>query len=175
MKKFFTIALLLIIANSVAWAKEPLTWAKLFEMIDDRFPNLPEKTITDLVQLQKNRVPFHLFDVRKKEEFQVSHIQNALNITTSTKISKKVPKKDALIIAYCSVGYRSAAVVADLRSKGYTNSFNLKGSIFQWANSGYKVYRNGTETAKVHPFNQKWGVLLEKKYHYEKKSSWWGF
>jgi hypothetical protein len=72
------------------------------------------------------------------------------------------------------VGWRSADLVTNLRAEGYHNSFNLKGSIFEWANSGQKVYKNNEkETHLVHPFNKKWGVLLEKQYHYKSWWNWW--
>lgn len=174
MQKIVTAILILFISGGLVLAANPLTWPLVFGMIADRFPNLPEKTVADVIRLQKSNIPFYLFDVRKKKEFQVSHIKGARNLTSASQIEKEIPEKDALIIVYCSVGYRSAAVVEDLRTKLYYNSFNMRGSIFEWANSGHKVYRNGKETSRIHPYNKKWGALLKKEYHYEIKSfRWW--
>jgi hypothetical protein len=43
--------------------------------------------------------------------------------------------------------------------------FNLKGSIFEWANRGNPVVNQHGVTPYVHPYNRRWGQLLNKKYH----------
>jgi hypothetical protein len=63
-------------------------------------------------------------------------------------------------VAYCSVGYRSARLVAQLRQAGYTQVYNLEGSIFRWANEGQSLVSQGQLVAVVHPFNPTWGLLL---------------
>ncbi len=169
------IAALLLIAclNSSLLAEEPLNWPQIYKMIDENFPGVPEKSVPELFKLVQKKVPLFLIDVRKSKEFRVSHIKGAKNFTSAARVQRQIPQKDALIIAYCSVGYRSAAVVTDLRRKGFTNAFNLRGSIFEWVNSGHKVYRGDTETTQVHPYNSKYGVLLKKKYHYNGGWPWW--
>ena len=37
----------------------------------------------------------------------------------------------------------------------------MSGSIFQWANEGYPIERNGEPADKVHPYNARWGKLLK--------------
>ncbi len=121
-------------------------------------------TISELQTLQKTGKTPLLLDVRAKPEFEVSHLHNA-RLATSLKMAlaalESTPK-DAPIVAYCSVGLRSADLAHQLMQRGYTNVANLEGSIFEWANSGLPVYR-GTEVEKtVHPFNGKWGKLLNE-------------
>jgi predicted sulfurtransferase len=72
--------------------------------------------------------------------------------------------RDRLIVVYCSVGYRSADLVNKLREKGFTKVYNLEGSIFKWRNEGNKVYSGNQEVKLVHPFNRKWGELLNKQF-----------
>jgi 3-mercaptopyruvate sulfurtransferase SseA len=67
-------------------------------------------------------------------------------------------------VVYCSVGYRSARVAHWLGGQGYTNVRNLTGSIFQWANEGRPVFRDDRPTNEVHPYDQRWGLLLESRY-----------
>ena len=43
---------------------------------------------------------------------------------------------------------------------GYADVWNLEGSIFQWANGGRPVYRDGRPVEAVHPYNTLWGTLL---------------
>jgi rhodanese-related sulfurtransferase len=104
-------------------------------------------------------------DAREKNEYEVSHIKNAIWIGYNNfkiKSVKSIPK-EAKIIVYCSVGYRSEKISEKLVKSGYTNVYNLYGSIFEWVNQGNAVYdMNGKETLKVHAYNKKWGQWLDK-------------
>ena len=71
-------------------------------------------------------------------------------------------RPDMPIVAYCSVGYRSSELVQKLTERGFTNVKNLDGSIFEWANRGYPVERDGEEVREVHPFDDRWGTLLHE-------------
>ncbi len=172
--RFFTAAVLLLAGLAPAvLAAPPLDWPQVYTMIYEQFPDVAEKSVPELSRLMKEEASLFLIDARKRKEFSVSHIKGAINLTSVPQIQRQIPQKDALIIVYCSVGYRSASAVADLRRQGYTNAFNLRGSIFEWANSGHKVYQGKTETTQVHPFNFKYGILLNKKYHYKSIWPWW--
>ena len=46
--------------------------------------------------------------------------------------------------------------------KGYTEVYNLEGSIFAWANEGRPVYRGKERVQVVHPYDKIWGRLLKK-------------
>jgi 3-mercaptopyruvate sulfurtransferase SseA len=72
--------------------------------------------------------------------------------------------KDTAIVVYSSVGYRSARLAHWLAGQGYTNVRNLSGSIFQWANEDRPVFRDGRPTMEVHPYDRRWGLLLEARY-----------
>lgn len=43
-------------------------------------------------------------------------------------------KPDSHIVVYCSVSYRSSILARRLQDMGFTNVYNLEGSIFKWAN-----------------------------------------
>ena len=101
-------------------------------------------------------------DVRTGEEYAVSHIDGAVlapALDDAIMALGDTPK-DALIVAYCSVGWRSSALATQLKSAGYTNVVNLEGSIFEWANQGQPVVRKGIEVTDVHPFSYRWGRYL---------------
>jgi predicted sulfurtransferase len=68
------------------------------------------------------------------------------------------------VVLYCSVGYRSADVAARLQAHGYTNVFNLEGSIFQWANEGRTLVRGEMPVEVVHPFDNDWGRYLNRQH-----------
>jgi 3-mercaptopyruvate sulfurtransferase SseA len=69
-------------------------------------------------------------------------------------------------VVYCSVGYRSAIVAAQLQALGYSNVLNLRHSIFEWAEKGYPLLNEAGDTNKVHPYNRAWGALIDASYHF---------
>ena len=71
--------------------------------------------------------------------------------------------KDATIIVYCSVGYRSEKITKKLNKMGYKNVSNLYGGIFEWVNQGHKVYDDkNNNTLKVHTYNKRWSKWLRR-------------
>lgn len=110
---------------------------------------------------------FVLLDTRKKEEFDVSHLPNAVWVGDkefdSTKVLKDIPDKGRPIIVYCSIGVRSEDIGEKLLDLGYTNVQNLYGGIFQWKNKDRVIYNPKEQpTDSVHAFSKYWGRLLSK-------------
>lgn len=138
------------------------TWEKINTIIDQHYPTVKHQDIDTLkAALDVGKLPV-LIDVREKEEFAVSHLPNAINVTKADEISYP---KDTPLVIYCSVGVRSAAFVKELDEKGFTEVRNLRGSIFAWANKNYPL-QQGTLTVKaVHPYDKKWGTLLNQELH----------
>ena len=102
-----------------------------------------------------------LLDVREPAEFNVSHLAKARRVEPGSNPAELNLPKGQPIVTYCSVGYRSADYAQQLQKAGYTNVRNLEGSIFQWANEGRPVFRDGKQVEKVHPYNDTWGKLLK--------------
>lgn len=96
-----------------------------------------------------------LLDVRTEDEFKVSHLPNAVREVPPEAIASGRP-----VVAYCSIGWRSAEAVRRLVQAGHANVFNLEGSIFAWASEGRPLELHGQAVHKVHPFDSKWGKLL---------------
>ena len=155
------IGALLYIFQSSTQAQE-YSWSAVYSLIENRFPQVPAVDISTLeTWLQSTDVL--IIDVRTREEYLVSHLIGAKNRVTVEGF-QHIPK-DRRMVLYCSVGYRSAKLVQLLQKEGYTQVYNMKGSIFAWANAGKPVYRRGEKTTFVHPYNDVWGQLLYKKYH----------
>jgi rhodanese-related sulfurtransferase len=117
-----------------------------------------------MVSQQKEKVV--LLDAREPEEFNVSHLKNAISVGykhfSSEEIQQKIKNKDQKIIVYCSLGVRSENIGEKLEKMGYTNVHNLFGGIFEWKNNNFSVYNNQEEkTEKVHAFSKKWGKWLK--------------
>ena len=111
-----------------------------------------------------SRLPYPLIlDARPEEEFAVSHLRGAQCFVSVEAVKASMPARTQPIVVYCSVGYRSSAVVKKLQKAGLANVWNLEGSLFAWANEGRAVYRDGTllDPPRVHPYNAKWDQLLK--------------
>lgn len=107
-----------------------------------------------------------VLDARTAAEYRVSHLRDAVWIDPARPSLHPVVglAKDAPIVVYCSVGYRSARVAHWLAGQGFSNVRNLSGSIFQWANEDRPVFRDGRPALEVHPYDRRWGWLLESRY-----------
>jgi rhodanese-related sulfurtransferase len=163
MNKFLTFCCvppLLLLLTGFSW-HEP-TWEEINTSIDQQYPNVAEIDVDSLKSSFDQGRPPVLIDVREKDEFAVSHLQNAVNITKAEKVFFP---KDTPIVIYCSVGIRSAAFAKELGEQGFTKVCNLRGSIFAWGNKNYPLWRGSKSVRAVHPYDRKWGILLKPELH----------
>ena len=129
-----------------------------------RFPAVRQLTTTELDAWlhDTNRVSPVLLDVRTAAEFKVSHLPGAQRVDPQASVAqvwRSVPTNRP-VVAYCSVGWRSSALVERLQKAGATNVMNLEGSIFAWANEARPLQRDGLVATNVHPYNATFGELL---------------
>lgn len=105
-----------------------------------------------------------LFDTRSTEEFEVSHIKNAIFVGYNDFDLDRLPKisKESSIIVYCSLGIRSEKIGEKLKKAGFENVQNLFGGIFEWKNAGFPVVDpEGNSTEKVHAYSKQWSKWLK--------------
>lgn len=111
-----------------------------------------------------DKIEFFVFlDAREMEEYNVSHIKGAIQVGYDYFDIASVDglSKDADIVIYCSIGYRSEKIGEILKSEGFTNVKNMYGSIFEWVNRGNPLVDNSNEkTNKIHAFDKKWGKWI---------------
>ena len=147
--------------------------SKTEEEIRAKFPGVKQLSPEDLAMwlADGKRAKPVLLDVRAEEEWRVSHLSGAKNSPPGTKPEDALAgvAKDAPVVVYCSVGYRSSAYAEKLQKAGWTNVVNLEGSIFQWANEGRPVVDEKGPVSKVHPYDAKWGELLKPELRAPKK------
>jgi sterol desaturase/sphingolipid hydroxylase (fatty acid hydroxylase superfamily)/rhodanese-related sulfurtransferase len=130
------------------------------------FPNVPRIQVNELKEwlADSSRTRPQLFDVRTREEFAVSSLPGARRIDPNARVKdiRAVMDTNQPAVFYCSIGYRSAAVVSALQDSGYTNMVNLEGSIFAWAIAGLPLEQPQTRTSTtlVHPFSSSYARLL---------------
>ena len=128
------------------------------------YPQVPQLSTDSLAAWLEHpvqEVPL-LLDVRTAEEYRVSHLLGAQRVdpgTESLVFLENVPH-DTPIVTYCSVGYRSSELAQHLMERGYTNVTNLEGSIFAWVTEGRPIYRGLEPAETVHPYEERWSLLL---------------
>ena len=151
------------LAACAGQATEP-TWAGVDARITETFPDVPSIDTAGLSELMRDPMQtVVLLDVRETDEFAVSHLEGAVRATSVDQAAALVhdAPAGATVVAYCSVGYRSAGLVAELRERGVAGVYNLTGSIFRWANEDRPLYRGTAQVRHVHPFDESWGTLLD--------------
>ncbi len=139
-------------------------WGVIRSEIARNFPRVERISTQELAREIERQPPPVILDVRTEAEFAVSHLVGARRVEPGSDPFQISLRKDTPIVTYCSVGYRSAAFAERLKAAGYTRVRNLDGSIFQWANEGRPLWRDGQATHKVHPYNGIWGTLLNAEY-----------
>ena len=141
-------------------------WPDAYKMVRDKFPDVRQLKTSELADWLKDvsKPQPVLLDARAEKEFAVSRLPNAQHAADETQALAvlNAQPKDAPVVVYCSIGYRSSALAQKLKARGYTNVQNLEGSIFMWANEGRLLKRGAETVSVVHPFDEKWGRLLDR-------------
>ena len=153
----------------------------LFSLIFTSFSIQAQESLEKLLQIHNTKsVPYIsvqelampkteavLLDAREIDEYNTSHLQDALfvgydhfNLTETT---KNLKDKEQQIVVYCSLGIRSEDIAEKLQAAGYKNVLNLYGGIFEWKNNNFPVYNlEEKETEDVHTFSKTWSKWLLK-------------
>lgn len=111
-----------------------------------------------------------VFDVREPDEYAVGHLPGAIRVDPRmradafmARFGDRIAGKD--VVFYCSVGVRSSRlgerVVDAVRAAGADRVANLRGGIFGWHNEGRPVTAKGASTDYVHPYDRKWGRMVD--------------
>lgn len=146
---------LILSANAQSSIEKALDWYNS--------ESVPYISVTELQNFQTQII----LDAREWEEYEVSHLKNAVWVGYDDfkleDVANKYPNKNSKIVVYCSIGVRSENIGEELLESGYFNTKNLYGGIFEWTNQGYPVYNTkGEKTKKVHAFGKLWGKYLTK-------------
>jgi rhodanese-related sulfurtransferase len=103
---------------------------------------LPEITVADLSEKLKSQESFILLDVREPHELSYAKITDSrLEVTPLSRLAREGTKalsepassQDSTIYVLCHHGNRSSQVTAWLAQQGWTNVFNVRGGIDEYA------------------------------------------
>lgn len=158
--KNFLLLLTLPLLCGFFWPKAE--WQSVNKLIDKLYPSVASISTDTLNNQLEHGKELTIIDVRPAEEYKISHLPGAINVTDVKRL--KIPKNTEVIV-YCSVGIRSARFAKSMSREGYKYVFNLRGSIFEWANKGYPLMRGDQSVKVVHPYSSKWGRLLNAPFH----------
>ena len=170
-KVFFIMVLLPILIGGVVllFAGRPIAFEFLQRRTAGKFPEVKWITTEDLDRWRADsgRAQPVILDARTGPEFALSHLKGATPIDPykpSLNVLQGLPR-DTAVVVYSSAGYRGARVASWLAKAGYSKTLNLSGGLFQWANEGRLLFREGNRpAAMVHPYDRKWGLLVEQRY-----------
>ncbi|MFZ1751938.1 MAG: rhodanese-like domain-containing protein [Saprospiraceae bacterium] len=115
--------------------------------------------VISVVAAHANKSQMVFLDAREYAEYKISHIPGARYVgydDFDIKSIKDLATKSNIVV-YCSIGYRSEKIATKLKKEGYTNVYNLYGSLFEWANEGFELTDNNEQkTKKIHTYNKSW-------------------
>lgn len=138
------------------WKQEQI--GTMYRNYAQEFPQVAEITATQLQQLRHQGKKLVLVDVRSPAEIAVSHIPGA--ITAQEFESNLAKYGDAMIVAYCTIGYRSGRYAQKLQGQG-VKIVNLAGSLLAWSHAGGELINEKGTTNKVHVFGRQWRLTAE--------------
>ena len=163
---------MLTLAMPAVFAGEP-TLKSVQEKIEKNYPKIAHvgtETLDEKLAAGKKIV---LFDVREADEFAVSHIPGAVRVDPGSRSRTFLKRFSDLavgktVVFYCSVGVRSTrladAVQSGLLERGAKSVFNLRGGAFAWHNETRRLADDQGTTKFIHPFNETWGRLVDRKH-----------
>ncbi len=158
---------ILLYTQSYVLAQETATVSRV---VNPKFAKVIDKYLDESIplitvdELHENMDAYIILDAREAEEYMTSHIPTAKYVGYEKPDFSAVENmdKDQKIILYCSIGYRSEKIGEKLTSMGYSNVYNLYGSIFEWANRNYTLHDfRDSPTNAVHGYNKKWSKWID--------------
>ena len=124
----------------------------------------PQITVEEAQQRLQTGQPTVFLDIRERGEHEVSAIKDAIWIPPSGVDDATVEAdKDALLVTYCTAGYRSGLAAVKLSEKLGRPVLNLNGGLIAWFNSGGVVMdAQGDPTATIHTYSDDWAQYVTR-------------
>ena len=152
------------------WSSTPTPLAQIEKTVADQHDDIAHLEPEDFAKMQAAGEDFILLDVREKREFDVSHIPGAVQIDPGANatdvqalLAEAGADADTPVVVYCSVGRRSSRLGSRMvDALDGRPVVNLRGGVFAWHNEARPLENAAGTTDAVHPYNTKWGKLVER-------------
>ena len=109
------------------------------ELVAEAKKKITEISPTDAAAKAKSSTDAVIVDVREKDEFDESHIPDAVHMSrgmVELEIEDKFPDRNMTIICHCGGGGRSALAAETLQKMGYRNVRSMAGGFKAWKAAG---------------------------------------
>lgn len=131
---------------------------ELYQKYRRSFPGIQSLTVEELLELQKGSRAVVLVDVREPREMEVSMIPGAIDASTFERDADSY--RGAIVVPYCTVGYRSGRYTEKLQNQGW-DARNLEGSILAWTLAGLPLEDAEGPTKNVHVYGRTWDLAAQ--------------
>lgn len=162
---YFLFLLVVGLGTQTLYAQQKTLNPKFEKRIEQLIDHSVPVITCERLEQKLNTPNLVILDAREPEEYATSHIKGAQWVGYNTFAAKNVNKveKDAIIVVYCSVGYRSEKIGARLKKMGYERVYNLYGGIFEWTNRHLPLVNQAEKrTERVHAYDKNWGQWLDR-------------
>jgi rhodanese-related sulfurtransferase len=145
------------------WLRPPRDWAEVDRELAARFPDVPLVDDATLAAELARAAPPLLLDARTPAEWAVSRLPGACPAFDDAGVAAALAGAPAAapVVAYCSIGLRSARLARRLAAEGRA-ARNLRHGIFGWADAGRPLVDGRGPARLVHPYDAGWGRLLSE-------------
>src|SRR5216110_2523489 len=109
------------------------------DLVADAKKTITEISPTDAAAKVKSSADAVIVDVREKDEFDESHIPDAVHMSrgmVELEVEEKFPDRNTTIICHCGGGGRSALAAESLQKMGYKNVRSLAVGFKAWRAAG---------------------------------------
>src|SRR5437762_11800434 len=109
------------------------------DLVADAKKKITEVSPTGAAQKAKSTSDAVIVDVREKDEFDESHIPDAVHMSrgmVELEVEEKFPDRNTTIIRHCGGGGRSALAAESLQKMGYKNVRSMAGGFKAWKAAG---------------------------------------
>ena len=109
------------------------------DLVADAKKKITEISPTDAAAKTKSSSDTVIVDVREKDEFDESHIPDAVHMSrgmVELEVEEKFPGRNTTIICHCGGGGRSALAAESLQKMGYKNVRSMAGGFKAWKVAG---------------------------------------
>ncbi len=126
--------------------------------------------VDDLLRRRGTDEQVVLVDVREPREHSVSALDGAVllplaRVRTAVPDDLPIPAGEALVVAYCTAGYRSGLAAVQLEKLLGRPVHSLHGGIIAWFNAGGRVVdpADGSERDEIDAFGPQWSRYVRPR------------